>query len=213
MVGDRCRARAGAHGGGAEGSGGRRVLRVGPGQRPDPPLGAGAVGSSVVRRPRASMGRVMAERALTARSPLSERAPEVIRHLKEAYPNATVALEFSNPLECLIAVILSAQSTDKKVNEVTEMLFRKYRTPEDYLRVPESEVAVDTHVRRVSQRLGFTDQKDPNKIERDLMAILPREDWFGFTYVLIDHGRAICKAPTPHCQECPVNHLCPSSRV
>ena len=229
------------------------------------------------------MGRVMAERALTARSPLSERAPEVIRLLKEAYPNATVALRFSNPLECLIAVILSAQSTDKKVNEVTEMLFRKYRTPEDYLRVPESElavdlkptgffnqktravrgacrmiveefegrvpdsiaglvklpgvarktanivlgnaypeklltdpdagVAVDTHVRRVSQRLGFTDQKDPNKIERDLMAILPREDWFGFTYVLIDHGRAICKAPTPHCQECPVNHLCPSSRV
>ncbi len=229
------------------------------------------------------MGRVMAERALTARSPLSERAPEVIRLLKEAYPNATVALKFSNPLECLIAVILSAQSTDKKVNEVTEMLFRKYRTPEDYLRVPESElavdlkptgffnqktravrgacrmiveefdgrvpdsiadlvklpgvarktanivlgnaypeklltdpdagVAVDTHVRRVSQRLGFTDQKDPNKIERDLMAILPREDWFGFTYVLIDHGRAICKAPTPHCEECPVNHLCPSSRV
>ena len=225
----------------------------------------------------------MAERALTARSPLSERAPEVIRLLKEAYPNATVALKFSNPLECLIAVILSAQSTDKKVNEVTEMLFRKYRTPEDYLRVPESElaidlkptgffnqktravrgacrmiveefdgrvpdsiadlvklpgvarktanivlgnaypeklltdpdagVAVDTHVRRVSQRLGFTDQKDPNKIERDLMAILPREDWFGFTYVLIDHGRAICKAPTPHCEECPVNHLCPSSRV
>jgi endonuclease-3 len=225
----------------------------------------------------------MAERALTARSPLSGRAPEVIRLLKEAYPDASVALKFSNPLECLIAVILSAQSTDMKVNEVTEMLFRKYRTPEDYLRVPESElavdlkptgffnqktravrgacrmiveefdgrvpesiadlvklpgvarktanivlgnaypdmlltdpdvgVAVDTHVRRVSQRLGFTEQKDPNKIERDLMAILPREDWFGFTYVLIDHGRAICKAPTPRCEECPVNHLCPSSRV
>jgi endonuclease-3 len=225
----------------------------------------------------------MAAGALTARSPLSDRAPVVIRLLKEAYPNATVALRFSNPLECLIAVILSAQSTDKKVNEVTETLFRKYRTPEDYLRVPESElaadlkptgffnqktravrgacrmiveefdgkvpdsigglvklpgvarktanivlgnahpeklltdpdvgVAVDTHVRRVSQRLGFTEQKDPTKIERDLMSILPREDWFGFSYVLIDHGRAICKAPTPRCEECPVNHLCPSSRV
>jgi endonuclease-3 len=220
---------------------------------------------------------------LTAHSPLPERAPEVIRLLKEAYPEATVALRFSNPLECLIAVILSAQSTDVKVNEVTETLFRKYRTPEDYLGVPEAElaadlkptgffnqktravrgacrmiveqfggrvpgsiadlvqlpgvarktanivlgnaypeklltdpdvgVAVDTHVRRVSQRLGFTEQKDPNKIERDLMGILPREDWFGFTYVLIDHGRAICKAPTPRCEECPVHHLCPSSRV
>jgi endonuclease-3 len=226
---------------------------------------------------------MMADRALTATSPLPERAPEVIRLLKDAYADATVALRFSDPLECLVAVILSAQSTDKKVNEVTETLFRKYRTAQDYLRVPEAElaadlkptgffnqktravrgacrmiveefdgkvpdciadlvklpgvarktanivlgnaypeklltdpdvgVAVDTHVRRVSQRLGFTEQKDPNKIERDLMEILPREDWFGFTYVLIDHGRAICKAPTPRCEECTVNHLCPSSRV
>ncbi len=225
----------------------------------------------------------MAGRRLTARSPLRERAPEVIRLLKEAYPDATVALRFSNPLECLVAVILSAQSTDVKVNEVTETLFQKYRTPQDYLRVSEAElaadlkptgffnqktravrgacrmiveefdgtvpdsiadlvklpgvarktanivlgnaypeklrtdpdvgVAVDTHVRRVSQRLSFTEQKDPNKVERDLMEILPREDWFGFTYVLIDHGRAVCKAPTPRCEECPVSQLCPSSRV
>ncbi len=221
--------------------------------------------------------------ALTARSPLKERAPEVIRILKEEYPDATVALRFSNPLECLVAVILSAQSTDKKVNEVTESLFRNYRTAEDYLKVPEAElaadlrptgffnqktravrgacrmivedfggrvpdsmadlvtlpgvarktanivlgnaypeklrtdpdagIAIDTHVRRLSQRLGFTEQKDPDKIERDLMGILPREDWFGFAYVLIEHGRAICKAPTPRCEECPVNRLCPSSRV
>jgi endonuclease-3 len=207
----------------------------------------------------------------------------VIRLLKAAYPDARVALRFSNPLECLVAVILSAQATDKKVNEVTETLFQKYRTPEDYLRVQEADlaadlkptgffnqktravrgacrmiveefdgtvpdsiadlvklpgvarktanivlgnayperlrsdpdvgVAVDTHVRRVSQRLGFTEQKDPNKVERDLMEILPREDWFSFTYVLIDHGRAVCKAPTPRCEECPVSHLCPSSRV
>jgi len=220
---------------------------------------------------------------LTARSPLDDRAPAVIRLLKEAYPEARVALRFSNPLECLVAVILSAQATDKKVNEVTETLFQKYRTPQDYVGVPEAElaadlkptgffnqktravrgacrmiveefdgkvpdsiadlvklpgvarktanivlgnaypdklrtdpdvgVAVDTHVRRVSQRLGFTEQKDPNKVERDLMEVLPREDWFGFTYVLIDHGRAVCKAPTPRCEECPVSHLCPSSRV
>jgi endonuclease-3 len=225
----------------------------------------------------------MADRPLTARSPLEERGPEVIRLLKEAYPEARVALRFSNPLECLVAVILSAQATDKKVNEVTETLFQKYRTPQDYVRVPEAElaadlkptgffnqktravrgacrmiveefdgkvpdsiadlvklpgvarktanivlgnaypdklrtdpdvgVAVDTHVRRVSKRLGFTEQKDPNKVERDLMEVLPTEDWFGFTYVLIDHGRAVCKAPTPRCEECPVSHLCPSSRV
>jgi endonuclease-3 len=225
----------------------------------------------------------MAGRPLTARSLLEERAPEVIRVLKEAYPEARVALRFSNPLECLVAVILSAQATDKKVNEVTETLFQKYRTPQDYVRVPEAElaadlkptgffnqktravrgacrmiveefdgkvpdsiadlvklpgvarktanivlgnaypdklltdpdvgVAVDTHVRRVSQRLGFTEQKDPNKVERDLMEVLPREGWFGFTYALIDHGRAVCKAPTPLCEECPVSHLCPSSRV
>jgi endonuclease-3 len=221
--------------------------------------------------------------ALSRSGPVEERAPEVIRLLKEAYPDARVALRFSNPLECLVAVILSAQATDKKVNEVTETLFRKYRTPEDYLRVPESElaadlkptgffnqktravrgacrmiveefdgrvpdsladlvklpgvarktanivlgnsypdkaradpdvgIAVDTHVRRVSQRLGFTAQKDPDKIERDLMGLLPRSDWFGFAYVLIEHGRALCKAPVPICEDCPVSHLCPSSRV
>jgi endonuclease III len=220
---------------------------------------------------------------LTRGSPLKQRAPVVIRLLEEHYPDARVALEFSNPLECLVATILSAQSTDVKVNEVTRELFRKYRTPEDYLRVSEEElardlkptgffnqktkavrgacrmiveefggrvpdtladldrlpgvarktanivlwnsypekaesdpdvgVAVDTHVRRVSQRLGFTKEKDPNKIERDLMALLPRDKWNSITYVLIDHGRAICKAPTPRCEVCPVNHLCPSSLV
>jgi endonuclease III len=221
--------------------------------------------------------------ALTRESPVEERAPEVIRLLEEEYPDARVALEFSNPLECLVATILSAQSTDKKVNEVTGELFRKYRTPEDYIRVPEEElaadlkptgffnqktkavrgacrmivedfggrvpdnmadldslpgvarktanivlwnsypdkaaadpdvgVAVDTHVRRVSQRLGFTEQKDPPKIERDLMRLLPKDRWYSFSYVLIDHGRAICKAPTPRCEVCPVSHLCPSSLV
>jgi endonuclease III len=221
---------------------------------------------------------------LTRNSPPNARAPEVIRLLKEEYPDARIALAFTNPLECLVATILSAQATDKKVNEVTEgYLFQKYRTPEDYLRVPEAElardlkptgffnqkakavrgacrmiveefggkvpdsiadlvklpgvarktanivlgnaypdkaasdadvgIAVDTHVRRVSRRLGFTAQKDPAKIERDLMEVVPREDWFQFSYLLIEHGRTVCKAPTPRCEVCVVNHLCPSSRV
>jgi endonuclease III len=210
-------------------------------------------------------------------SPAAERAPEIVRLLSKAYPDAHVALRFSNPLEMLVATILSAQCTDERVNQVTETLFRKYRTAQDYLQVAESElaadvkptgffnqktrsirgactriveayggevpntmedlltlpgvarktanivlgnafgivegIAVDTHVRRVSQRLGFTEQRDPDKIERDLMALVPRERWFDFTYVLIDHGRGVCVARTPKCEVCPVNHLCPSSRV
>ena len=74
-------------------------------------------------------------------------------------------------------------------------------------------IAVDTHVGRLAQRLGFTANKDPVKIERDLMDVIPRKKWFTFTYVLIEHGRAVCKAPTPRCEECVVNELCPSSRV
>jgi endonuclease-3 len=220
---------------------------------------------------------------LTRTSPIERRAPEIVRLLFEEYPDAAVALRFSNPLECLVATILSAQSTDKKVNEVTETLFRKYRTAEEYLRVPEDELrqdlkptgffnqktkairgacrmiveefdgkvpdsmadlvklpgvarktanivlwnayperaagdpdaglAVDTHVKRTAQRMGFSEQKDPDKIERDLMGRVPKEDWYRFTYVLIEHGRALCKAPTPICEPCPVNRLCPASRV
>jgi endonuclease III len=222
-------------------------------------------------------------KALTRESHLEERAPEVIRRLKKAYPDAKVALHFTNPLETLVATILSAQTTDEGVNKVTRTLFQKYRSCEDYVKVPESElaadikptgffnqkaravraacqkiiddyggevprtmkeldslpgvarktanivqgnanpeehrkdpdagIAVDTHVRRVSQRLGFTSNKDPDKIEQDLMKIIPRKDWFSFTYVLIEHGRQVCKAPTPRCEVCPVNDLCPSSRV
>jgi endonuclease-3 len=74
-------------------------------------------------------------------------------------------------------------------------------------------VAVDTHVKRLANRLGFSEQADPDKIEQDLMRLIPRERWFDFTYVLIDHGRAICVARKPKCEECPVNHLCPSSLV
>jgi endonuclease III len=217
------------------------------------------------------------KRMLGRDSPIEERAPEVIRRLSEAYPDATIALRASDPLEMLVATILSAQCTDERVNLVTKTLFQKYRTPEDYLRVPASElagdirstgfynqktksirgaceriideydgrvpntmpdlltlpgvarktanivlgnsfgtvegIAVDTHVRRVAQRLGFTSEVDPDKIERDLMRLLPRGRWFDFTYVLIEHGRAICVARSPRCADCPVNDLCPSSLV
>jgi endonuclease III len=216
-------------------------------------------------------------KALDRKAPAPERAPHVIRILSRAYPDAKVALNFSTPLEMLVATILSAQCTDERVNQVTATLFEKYRTPQDYLEVPDPElaadirptgffnqktkairgacrmiveefggevprtmpellllpgvarktanivlgnafgviegIAVDTHVRRVSQRLGFTSEKDPDKVERDLMKLVLRKRWFDFTYVLIEHGRAVCKAPTPRCEVCPVAHLCPSSRV
>jgi endonuclease III len=220
---------------------------------------------------------VAMKRRLTRDDPIEERAPEIIRILSETYPDAKVALRFSNPLEMLVATILSAQCTDEKVNEVTETLFAKYRTCEDYLRVPEDElkldikptgffnqkatsireacrrivevydgkvpdtmedlvtlrgvarktanivlgnaygkvvgIAVDTHVKRVSNRLGFTQQSDPDKIEQDLMQLIPKDRWFDFTYVLIEHGRKVCVARRPKCEICPVNSLCPSSLV
>jgi endonuclease-3 len=219
----------------------------------------------------------MSPARLTRTSPAFKRAPEIVERLTAAYPDATVALHATNPLEMLVATILSAQCTDERVNTVTEHLFQKYRTPQDYLDVPEEElaadikptgffnqktrsirgaarmivdeyeglvpgtmeelvtlpgvarktanivlgnsfdtvvgIAVDTHVRRVSQRLGFTSHEDPEKIERDLMDLLPKERWFPFTYRLIDHGRAVCVARTPKCEICPVSDLCPSSRV
>ena len=219
----------------------------------------------------------MAGRTLHRDDPIELRAPEIVRRLSEAYPDAKVALRFTNPLECLVATILSAQCTDEKVNEVTESLFRKYRAAEDYLRVPEDElkadikptgffnqkataireacrrivevyggevpgtmedlitlrgvarktanivlgnsfgivegIAVDTHVKRVSNRLGLSDEKDPTKIEADLMERIPKERWFDFTYVLIDHGRAICVARKPRCPICPVEPLCPASQA
>ncbi|HSJ50794.1 MAG TPA: endonuclease III [Actinomycetota bacterium] len=214
---------------------------------------------------------------LTRDDPVERRAPEIVRLLSRAYPDAKVALSFTTPLEMLVATILSAQCTDEKVNEVTAALFVKYRSAEDYLRVPEDElkadikptgffnqkaaairgacqriveeyggevpntmedlvtlrgvarktanivlgnafdtvegIAVDTHVKRLSNRLGFSAQSDPDKIERDLMALIPPERWFSFTYVLIDHGRAVCVARRPRCEQCVVNHLCPSSLV
>lgn len=204
-----------------------------------------------------------------------KRAGKIIRRLKKKFPNAKIVLKFSNPWELLVAVILSAQCTDKKVNEVTEKLFKKYRTLDDYMRAKPKEfeqiirptgffrakaknilatakiikekfkgkvprtmeemltlkgvarktanvvlgnaygvvegIAVDTHVRRLSQRLGLSKHDDPVKIERDLMQLVPKKDWFKLTYLLIDHGRAICTAKDPRCDLCPLNNICQSA--
>jgi endonuclease III len=204
------------------------------------------------------------------------RIRPVIERLAREHPDATIALRFLNDLELLVSVMLSAQTTDVTVNRVTEKLFRKYKTPEDYLAVPLEEleqdlrptgtyrqkarnlraamamlleefggdvplrveelvrlpgvgrktanvvasergatqgIVVDTHVRRLSQRLGFTRQEDPVKIERDLRRLVPREDWARLPHLLIWHGRRVCLARRPRCQRCVVNDLCPSSRV
>jgi endonuclease-3 len=206
-----------------------------------------------------------------------ERARKIIARLKKEYPDAKCSLNFSSPLELLIATILSAQCTDERVNIVTGDLFRKYRTCQDYLnveqaelendirstgfyrnkaraiqgacrllverhggRVPErfedllelpgvarktanvvmgnafghaSGVVVDTHVGRLSQRLALTGQKQPEKIERDLMELVPKKDWIHFSHLMIYHGRKTCRARAPLCAECVVEQLCPSSSL
>jgi endonuclease-3 len=210
-------------------------------------------------------------------APKRERIRPVIERLAAEHADAQIALRFENPLELLISVMLSAQTTDVNVNRVTERLFVKYRRPEDYLAVPQEElerdifatgfyrqkakslrgamqriieehdgevptafddllklpgvarktanvvsaergnaqgIVVDTHVRRLSQRLAFTKQEDPVKIERDLIRLVPRADWHRFPHLLIWHGRRICDARRPACEECPLApDLCPSSRV
>jgi endonuclease-3 len=208
--------------------------------------------------------------------PKRGRIREIIDRLAAAHPDATIALKSRSDLELLVAVMLSAQTTDVNVNRVTEKLFVKYRRPEDYLAVPPEElerdifatgffrqkakslrgtmamlleefdgevprrleelvrlpgvarktanvvaaelgeaqgIVVDTHVRRLSQRLGLTREEDPVKIERDLIKLVPREDWAAFPHLLIWHGRRVCIARLPRCQDCVVNDLCPSSRV
>ncbi len=208
-------------------------------------------------------------------SGIKERTLEIIRLLENAHADAKIALEFSNPLELLVATMLSAQCTDRKVNEVTKILFKKYRTAEDYAKadletlqvdirstgfyrnkarnlkkmsqmlvekfgsnVPKTMeeltmlpgvarktanivlsnaygiiegIAVDTHVRRLAKRLGLTRNEDPNKIEEDLMAIVPREQWARFTDLLIFHGRRVCTAKKPDCYGCVLNKICPSA--
>jgi endonuclease III len=209
--------------------------------------------------------------------PKKQRIRPVIDRLAAEHADAAIALTFRNPLELLVSVMLSAQTTDVNVNRVTANLFEKYRRPEDYLAVPQEElerdifatgfyrqkakalrgtmamlleefdgevperfedllrlpgvarktanvvssergnpqgIVVDTHVRRLSQRLGFTRQEDPVKIERDLIRLVPREDWARFPHLLIWHGRRICEARRPRCEECPLAlDLCPSTRL
>lgn len=200
---------------------------------------------------------------------------KILSLLKSHYPAAKIVLNYSNHFELLVAVILSAQCTDKMVNKVTEKLFKKYKRIDDYAnadfgqfssdirstgfyrnkakniiaaaklvldkfkgRVPQTMdkileipgvarktanivlgnaygvvegIAVDTHVRRLSQRLEFTSHVDPEKIEKDLMGLFDKKDWFKLTYLLIEHGRAICEAKKPKCQKCFLNKLCPSA--
>ena len=209
-------------------------------------------------------------------APKRERIRPIVERLARAHPDATIALRFRDPVELLISVMLSAQTTDVTVNRVTDKLFVKYRRPEDYLSVPVEEleadirptgtfrqktrnirgamlmlleeyggevperlddlvrlpgvgrktanvvaaergaaqgIVVDTHVRRLSQRLGLTKQEDPVRIERDLIRLVPREDWARFPHLLIWHGRRVCDARRPRCEECVLTDLCPSSRV
>jgi endonuclease-3 len=204
-----------------------------------------------------------------------DKVDEIIALLKNEYPDVKIALDFSNPLELLIATILSAQSTDKQINKVTKILFEKYRTPQDYVKTLQEElekdiystgfyrnkakniknlceilvenfnskvpdtmedlitlpgvarktanivlsgafgkiegIAVDTHVKRVSFRLGLTTNTDPEKIEKDLMKIIPENDWDIFALLLIQHGRQVCEAKKPKCEICVLNKLCPSA--
>ena len=209
------------------------------------------------------------------KSQKKERTEQIIKLLKRAHPDAHCALNHSNAFELLLATILSAQCTDERVNVVTADLFRKYRKPDDYLKVPETElqqdirttgffrnktrsiqgackmlveefngevpktmeellrlpgvarktanvvlgvaygiaagIVVDTHVTRLSRRLGLTKQTDAVKIENDLIELVPKKDWIIFSHLLIFHGRRICKARRPLCEECSVEKLCPSS--
>jgi endonuclease-3 len=208
-------------------------------------------------------------------------AMEIIRRLRGEYPQAGIVLDFCSDWELLVAVILSAQCTDKMVNQVTAKLFEKYRTIEDYASAdpaefevdirptgffrnktkhiigaaqriladyggevpasmeelltlpgvarktanivlgnahpdayaadPDAGIAVDTHVNRLSQRLGLAMSSDSDKIERELMEIFPRDDWFPLTYLLIEHGRAVCTAKRPHCGACLLQDICPSA--
>ena len=212
-------------------------------------------------------------------TPLSGReaqAETVVDRLHEVYPDSTISLNYANRLELLIAVVLSAQCTDERVNEVTQDLFDKYETPEDYAAATEERLAddvygitfhnnkggylkgigekivaehdgevpdtmsaltdlpgvgrktanvvlqhghdivagivVDTHVQRISRRLGLTEEERPTAIEQDLLDIVPESEWQQFTHLLIDHGRAVCGARSAECGECVLADICPSQK-
>ncbi|MFN4067324.1 MAG: endonuclease III [Thermosynechococcus sp.] len=205
-----------------------------------------------------------------------QRALEILTRLKRLYPNATCSLNFANPLQLLVATILSAQCTDERVNQVTPALFARYRDAEDFAMADLAEleqyikstgfyrnkarhiqgacrrivevyggqvpkvmedllslpgvarktanvvlahgygilggVTVDTHVKRLSRRLGLTQETDPVKIERDLMRLIPQPDWENWSIRLIYHGRAVCQARQPQCEGCELIDLCATGR-
>ena len=205
------------------------------------------------------------------------RVPIVLRKLKEAYPDARCSLNFTTPLELLVATILAAQCTDERVNMVTPALFARYPTAADYMVAPLEDleqavrstgffrnkaksiqaacrliveeydgqvpntmagllrlpgvarktanvvlgnaygivegVIVDTHAGRISRRLGFTTHNDPVKIERDLMALLPRESWLDYNHETVFHGRAVCTAQRPQCGRCSLEPDCPGAQT
>ncbi|MFO7821867.1 MAG: endonuclease III [Lentisphaeria bacterium] len=202
---------------------------------------------------------------------LAQKAQVIFKLLLEKYPDATIELNYGNTLELLVATVLSAQCTDKRVNQVTEKLFAKYHEPVDYLNVSAEEleqdirstgffrqkakslrntmrtlidkhnekvpgkielitalpgigrktanvilgnafgipaIAVDTHVKRISNRLGLTDNKVPDKIEQDLMHLYPDSQWIKINHLFVFHGRYTCKARSPACEKCPLTNHC-----
>jgi len=213
----------------------------------------------------------------TARADPDDQVREIVDRLKAEYPDTTISLDFSDRLELLVAVILSAQCTDERVNKVTADLFEKYQTPADYASVDQDELAadidsityynskagyitdacrqiiddhdgevpdtmsaltdlpgvgrktanvvlqhghdvvegvvVDTHVKRQTRRLGVTEQSRPEAIEEELMDLVPREDWQELTHLFISHGRAVCTARNPDCEDCVLEDICPSSKL
>ena len=211
--------------------------------------------------------------SLNAASPAQARLPEILRLLRELHPDAKCALDFENPLQLLVATILSAQCTDERVNKVTPVLFARYPTAQALAEADREEleqiihstgfyrnkaknvqeacrrivteyggevpsnmadllslagvarktanvvlgncygiadgIVVDTHVKRLSERLALTTQTDPEKIERDLMAMTPQAEWIDLSHLLIFHGRRVCDARKPRCGDCPISYLCP----
>ncbi len=204
----------------------------------------------------------------------SDRVEEIIEILRKNYPYLKTALKYNSPFELLVATILSAQCTDKRVNKLTPALFAKYPSIKDFANVKPEElekdiystgfyknktksiigtakklledfngevpdsmeklitlpgvarktanvvlssafkkvegITVDVHVKRIAERLRLSKEKDAEKVEKDLMRIIPWDEWMDISYLFIDHGRAICNARKPLCPKCPIKHLCPS---
>ena len=173
----------------------------------DPATVASAAPAAAERTPRRRIART---------DPPERRFPVIWRRLQREYPDAKCALHFSNPYEMLFATMLSAQTTDARMEQLLTLPGVARKTANVVLGNAFGKVegiAVDTHVRRLARRLGLTTHDEPDKIEQDLMRLVPKPRWFHLTYLFIEHGRKVCKAPTPRCEDCVLADLCPSSRV